>query len=107
MYKYIYLILLYDGVLLGNKHGGSHCNFHEADLVQKHVYALVKAGVKPSQIGVITPYNAQLDVLRELLLPTTSYSNNNNSSISGKDNEVVGDVKNKNKTIHSTQGYKK
>jgi len=52
--------------------GGSHRNYHEADLVYKHVVALVKAGIKPNQIGVITPYNAQLDVLRDLMLSTDS-----------------------------------
>lgn len=50
--------------------GGSHRNYHEADLVLKHVVALVEAGIQPNQIGVITPYNAQLDVLRSLLLST-------------------------------------
>jgi hypothetical protein len=31
----------------------------------------VCTGVKPSQIGVITPYNGQLEVLRELMFPST------------------------------------
>jgi hypothetical protein len=30
----------------------------------------VFSGVKPSQIGIITPYNGQLEVLRELMFPT-------------------------------------
>lgn len=50
--------------------GGSHRNYHEADLVFKHVLALVEAGIQPNQIGIITPYNAQLDILRNLLLST-------------------------------------
>jgi hypothetical protein len=47
---------------------GSHRNIREAEVVARQVHLLVKAGVHPSQIGVITPYNAQLDVLKQLLL---------------------------------------
>lgn len=31
----------------------------------KHVHALTAAGVKPHDIGIITPYNAQVALLRE------------------------------------------
>jgi ATP-dependent RNA/DNA helicase IGHMBP2 len=48
----------------------SRRNFHEADLVQQHVIYLLNQGLSPQDIGVITPYNAQLEVLRSLLLPT-------------------------------------
>ena len=40
--------------------GGSHRNVREAELVVQHVETLITAGVLPSQIGVITPYNGQV-----------------------------------------------
>jgi hypothetical protein len=39
----------------------------EASLVAMHVKNLVAAGVKPEDIAIITPYNAQLAVLSQLL----------------------------------------
>lgn len=41
----------------------SHSNPLEAALAIQHVRALIAAGVKPSEIAVITPYNAQLALL--------------------------------------------
>ena len=38
----------------------SKSNGAEARLVGEHVRALLAAGVKPEEIGVITPYNAQV-----------------------------------------------
>lgn len=44
----------------------SHRNLHEVDLVFKHVELLVRClNVSPKDIGVITPYNGQLESLRE------------------------------------------
>eukprot|EP00039_Didymoeca_costata_P015827 m.274218 g.274218 ORF g.274218 m.274218 type:complete len:1007 (-) comp16286_c0_seq6:4357-7377(-) len=45
----------------------SKCNPGEAELVRNHVAELVEANVQQDQIGVITPYNAQVDLLREML----------------------------------------
>ena len=47
----------------------SHRNNHEADIVFKHAKALLEAGVEPHQIGVITPYNGQLEALKGLFNP--------------------------------------
>ena len=38
----------------------SKSNGAEARLVGEHVRALLAAGVRPAEIGVITPYNAQV-----------------------------------------------
>ncbi|CAG7555454.1 unnamed protein product [Fusarium equiseti] len=47
-------------------HGDSKSNEMEAALVQQHVKQLVGAGVRPEDIAVVTPYNAQLAVLAAL-----------------------------------------
>lgn len=39
--------------------GDSRWNEGEAKVVMAHVGRLVAAGVRPGEIGVITPYNAQ------------------------------------------------
>jgi DNA polymerase alpha-associated DNA helicase A len=47
--------------------GDSKSNAGEAAIAKKHVAALVDAGVLPSDIAVITPYNAQLALLSRML----------------------------------------
>ena len=47
--------------------GDSKSNQMEAALVKHHVQRLVDAGVKPEDIAVVTPYNAQLALLSQLL----------------------------------------
>jgi superfamily I DNA and/or RNA helicase len=47
--------------------GGSYRNTAEAEIVVAHIYRLYELGLKPEQIGVITPYNGQLELLRELV----------------------------------------
>jgi hypothetical protein len=51
---------------------GSRRNLQEAELAARKVRQLIAAGVIPTQIGVITPYRAQVRCLRERLedLPT-------------------------------------
>ncbi|KAH0499421.1 hypothetical protein TgHK011_006619 [Trichoderma gracile] len=50
----------------GNLHGESKSNEMEAALVRLHVKQLVEAGVRPEDIAVVTPYNAQLAALASL-----------------------------------------
>ncbi|KJZ79050.1 hypothetical protein HIM_01823 [Hirsutella minnesotensis 3608] len=47
-------------------HGESKSNEMEAVLVRQHVRQLVEAGVRPHDIAVVTPYNAQLALLAPL-----------------------------------------
>ncbi|TPX17977.1 uncharacterized protein E0L32_011945 [Thyridium curvatum] len=47
-------------------HGESKSNEMEALLVRQHVQGLVDAGVKPEDVAVVTPYNAQLGLLAPL-----------------------------------------
>ena len=53
-------------VLRGSE-GVSKSNKAEAQLVAEHVRALLKAGLRHDEIGVITPYNAQVELLRAVL----------------------------------------
>ncbi|KAL2161521.1 hypothetical protein VTH06DRAFT_8083 [Thermothelomyces fergusii] len=46
--------------------GDSKSNEMEAALVRQHVRSLVDAGVRPEDIAVVTPYNAQLAILAPL-----------------------------------------
>ncbi|KAL6828611.1 P-loop containing nucleoside triphosphate hydrolase protein [Trichoderma camerunense] len=50
----------------GSLHGESKSNEMEAALVRLHVKQLVEAGVRPEDIAVVTPYNAQLAALASL-----------------------------------------
>lgn len=52
---------------LENDDNGSKANKEEADLVKKHLQSLIDAGVKESDIGIISPYSAQVYLLRTLL----------------------------------------
>jgi len=45
-------------------HGESKSNEMEAALVREHVRALAQAGVRPEDIAVVTPYNAQVCTVR-------------------------------------------
>ncbi|KAF9450011.1 P-loop containing nucleoside triphosphate hydrolase protein [Macrolepiota fuliginosa MF-IS2] len=48
---------------------GSRCNENEATIVSNWVEKLIGAGVLPSQIAIITPYQAQVTLLTSLLRP--------------------------------------
>jgi len=47
---------------------GSRYNVGEAEIVSKHVKNLIQIGMKPQDIAVITPYNGQVEILRNMLL---------------------------------------
>lgn len=53
----------------GDNDEGSRCNENEAMVVKKWVESLVETGIFPSQIAVITPYQAQVTLLAGLLRP--------------------------------------
>mmetsp|Transcript_12382 Transcript_12382/g.13880 ORF Transcript_12382/g.13880 Transcript_12382/m.13880 type:complete len:1153 (+) Transcript_12382:107-3565(+) len=48
---------------------GSCYNEGEANLVRSHVEKLIKLGVEQNQVAIITPYNGQVELLRNMLLP--------------------------------------
>lgn len=45
----------------------SKTNQHEVELVHAHVEMLIQAGLRPAQIGVLSPYSAQVSLLAERL----------------------------------------
>jgi len=51
----------------GDSDDGSRCNENEATVVNNWVETLVAAGITPQQIGIITPYQAQVALLTSLL----------------------------------------
>ncbi|KAI9432929.1 P-loop containing nucleoside triphosphate hydrolase protein [Lactarius indigo] len=56
--------------LEGDTDEGSRCNENEATIVKQWVANLVAMGVDPSQIAIITPYQAQVSLLTSLLRST-------------------------------------
>lgn len=62
----------------------SKSNEMEAALVKSHVQSLVDAGVKPEDIAVITPYNAQVRSLRPFLPSSRTFPPNNPKAFSGE-----------------------
>lgn len=57
----------------------SHRNVNEANIIMQHAAYLVQHGIKPCDIGVITPYNGQLELLRDMF---RTYADSGNSSSS-------------------------
>jgi len=53
-----------------DRHSTSKANEGEANIVVAHVERLTQAGVRPEAVAVITPYNAQVRLLRRRLRPT-------------------------------------
>ncbi|KAL4076888.1 AAA domain-containing protein [Scleroderma yunnanense] len=54
----------------GDGDEGSRCNENEATVVKTWTERLVETGLYPSQIAIITPYQAQVTLLISLLRPT-------------------------------------
>ncbi|KAH7882939.1 AAA domain-containing protein [Phlebopus sp. FC_14] len=55
--------------LEGDGDEGSRCNENEATVVKKWTEKLIEAGLLPSLIAIITPYQAQVTLLTSLLRP--------------------------------------
>ncbi|GJE86304.1 P-loop containing nucleoside triphosphate hydrolase [Phanerochaete sordida] len=56
--------------LEGDGDEGSRCNENEAMVVKRYIEELTSVGVLPSQIAIITPYQAQVSLLTSMLRPT-------------------------------------
>ncbi|MDA0374911.1 MAG: IGHMBP2 family helicase [Planctomycetota bacterium] len=70
-------------------HDGSKSNPDEARLVSRHVRALLDAGVEPNSIGVITPYNAQVQALRDTLADLPELEIGTVDGFQGREKEAI------------------
>jgi len=68
--------------------GQSRLNRREAELLAKKVRSLLEAGLQTEQIGVITPYAAQVRLLRELL-PMEGLEIDTVDGFQGREKEAV------------------
>jgi len=67
---------------------GSRLNGAEAEAIKRTVYALEGSGVKSNEIGVITPYRAQRDYIKELL-KNDEIEVNTVDSFQGREKDVI------------------
>ncbi|MFO0822935.1 MAG: AAA domain-containing protein [Gemmataceae bacterium] len=68
---------------------GSRRNVQEAGLAARQVRALLDAGVPASQIGMITPYRAQVRQLRELLRDVDGLEIDSVDGFQGREKEAI------------------
>ncbi|HEY1187235.1 MAG TPA: AAA domain-containing protein [Gemmata sp.] len=68
---------------------GSRFNLQEAALAVKKVRALLALGVGPAQIGLITPYRAQVRVLRERLADVPGLEIDSVDGFQGREKEAI------------------
>jgi superfamily I DNA and/or RNA helicase len=68
---------------------GSRRNVQEAALAVKKVRALLAAGVAPAQIGVITPYRAQVRLLRDRLADVGGLEIDSVDGFQGREKEAI------------------
>jgi ATP-dependent RNA/DNA helicase IGHMBP2 len=68
---------------------GSRDNPGEARIVSLHVRSLLEAGVRPQDIAVISPYNAQVQRLREMLVEIDGLEIGTVDGLQGREKEAV------------------
>ncbi len=68
---------------------GSRRNVGEANLAARTVRQLLEAGVSPQQIGVITPYRAQVRRLRDLLADVSALEIDSVDGFQGREKEAI------------------
>jgi len=68
--------------------GQSRLNRREAELVVRKVEALLSAGLQPQHVGIITPYAAQVRLLRDKL-PDLSLEIDTVDGFQGREKEVI------------------
>lgn len=68
---------------------GSRRNVQEASLASRQVRKLLAAGVRPTQIGVITPYRAQVRHLREVLADVEGLEIDSVDGFQGREKEAI------------------
>ena len=72
-----------------DEEGVARWNNGEARLVARHVGDLIEGGVSPEQIAVITPYNAQVDLLRRRFADVDGLEVDTVDGFQGREKEAV------------------
>lgn len=67
----------------------SRANEGEVELVRRHVEGLLAAGVRAEDVAVITPYNAQVDLLRAALAAHAGLEIGSVDGFQGREKEAV------------------
>ena len=70
----------YDMIEMEERNSGSKMNVGEIQLVQRYVELLLSQGIALNDIAIVSPYSAQVNLLRQIVLPRFNNSNNNNIS---------------------------
>lgn len=73
----------------GDQLGFSHMNESEARAVRKYIERLDGYGVEPQHIGVISPYSAQVTLLKELLESYEGLEISTVDGFQGREKEVI------------------
>jgi ATP-dependent RNA/DNA helicase IGHMBP2 len=68
---------------------GSRRNLKEADLAARKARQLLELGLNPSQIGIITPYRAQVRRLRELFADISTLEIDSVDGFQGREKEAI------------------
>uniref|UniRef100_A0A1I7YPL5 Thioredoxin domain-containing protein n=1 Tax=Steinernema glaseri TaxID=37863 RepID=A0A1I7YPL5_9BILA len=70
------------------RYSSSYRNYGEAHIVGKYVQHLISCGVNPEQIGIISPYRAQVDLLKNIVAnPSVTISSVD--AFQGQQREVI------------------
>eukprot|EP00126_Sphaerothecum_destruens_P011044 Sdes_comp20847_c0_seq3m17568 len=67
----------------------SKCNDGEAMICVYHIQRLLKAGVSPSSIAIITPYNAQVQLIRNLLVDQEEIEVGSVDGFQGREKDAI------------------
>ena len=70
----------YDMIEMEEKNSGSKMNVGEIQLVQSYVELLLSQGIALNDIAIVSPYSAQVNLLRQIVLPRFNNGNNKNTS---------------------------
>jgi superfamily I DNA and/or RNA helicase len=67
----------------------SRQNPDEAELVRKHLDELISSGLSDESVGIISPYRAQVDVLRAMFSHLKNVTVNTIDSFQGQERDVI------------------
>ena len=83
--------MLFVGILAKHQqeNSGSLFNITEAVEVKKYVKKLIDEGEKPTDIGIITPYNAQVTMIKKLMIDTEGVLVGTVEKFQGREKKII------------------